>query len=592
MNESDTETKNEGDYIRFLGGFALFGLLSAATAVSGLFFRPVIATVALFFLVPALFFLFRAIANDDRTARITLLLSVAVTVVLLVGTTPFLFSGRDQGSIAEAAVLLSREGGLHFSSTLSDIFFRIYGPGQALHFPGFHYATDGSLVTQFPIGTVSSFGAFVSLFGTYGLIIGSGGFLVFSLFFLFLVVRDLTDRRFAFGAFLVGATSFLPLFVARLPLSENLFLALFLMLSFSISRFLRTPNRRILLTSLFLVALLSIIRIEGVFTFVATLAILVLSAPGRTYFDRERSEFQLSILVLSLLFLAANLAMNLALYRSVIGATLDHITAFSASVRGDAPAAIALWRLFLPYGLFLPFLFGLMGMVFLAVRKRWDALIPAALALPTFLFLVDPNISPDHPWMLRRFLFSLWPTFMIAFPTALFLLVGHVKQRRAASVLTTAVFAMVILSSLPATLTLFSFREYEGLSAQADRLAGKIGERDLLLLDREAVGDPYAIPAAPLRLSDGRSAVYFFNPADYGKIPTDAFDRIYLLAPESNANGLWSGLPAMLVPVDTVRFTFERFRPTSIAEPALPERETVTSESILYRLDPFPSPAI
>jgi len=587
-SDSRTESVSLRGYLRFSAGLALLGLLAVGIALSGVFFRPLILLPAIASLGAVSFFLIRSVMRDSVTTGIVAILSLTISVILLIGTEPFLFSGRDQGAIAEASVLLAEHGGLRSSSVVSDIFHGIYGSGSALHFPGFHYATDGRLVTQFPIGTVAFFAVFVSLFGTDGLIIVNGLLLCSSLFLIFLLARALSDERLALGTFLASSVSFLPLFVSRLPLSENVFLTIFLALSLSTVSFLRKPDRETFLITLLLGAFLSVIRIEGVFAFVATVAIFVLAAPARDFLSRERPELLLRTLVLVSVFLAANLAANLPLYRSILGATWDHMTVHGSGTPGDIPVLFPLWQVFGSYGLLFPFLFGLAGTALLLARRRFVALVPSFLALPAFLFFIDPNITPDHPWMLRRFLFSLWPALVLTVPAALHHLSNRLRGSAIGHLAAIAVFGTVFLGSVPATAGLLSFHEYEGLSGQTAALADLIGGQDLLLIDREATGDPYAIPAAPLRLLHDRHAVYFFNPEDYAKIPQETFDRIYLLAPIRNAETLWQGIPATLVPVESVRFSFDRIRPTPLRDPTLPSRETVASESVLFRLDPLP----
>lgn len=572
-----------------MGGIILLGLFAYALASLGIFSHFVLSLISIPLFLVSFFFLVHFLVYESKWARVAFFVSVAVPVFLLFDSDPFFYSGRDQGAIAEAAILLSQSGDLRTTSLISAIFFEIYGAGKALHFPGFHYTLSGELVTQFPIGTTAFFGTFVTIFGIGGLVIASGFLLCFSLFTLFLLVRALSTEYIALGAFLVGCVSFLPLWAARLPLSENLFLFVFLLLSFMLLQFLEHPNRNRYILILLTGALLSTVRIEGIFSFIAAAALLLFSPAGKAFFSKQRSEFLLSSLVLSILFLAFNLATNLPLFRSIFGATMDHLVS-SPSGGTDQSPAFLLWPLFASYGLLLPFAFGLLGTVLLVIRKTWSALIPAFLALPAFLFFFDPNITPDHPWMLRRFLFSLWPALMITFPIALDHLFGHSRASVPSRTAIGGFFILIFLLSLPATYSLISFREYDGLTEQTARVASKIRPNDLLLLDREGTGDPYAIPAAPLRLDHDRNAVYFFNPADYEKIPEENFGHIYLLAPERNLKILWNDLPADLVPVDSFRFSFDRLHPTPLSDPTFPGRETVTTESILYRLDPLPLP--
>lgn len=589
MNTHERSAENIEPYLLSMAVVAILGLLAAALAVAGVFFHPLVFLIAIPLLGSSAFFLFRFVTRESWVTRIVLLIAIAVPIIILSGTEPFLFSGRDQGAIAEASVLLAEHGSLRTTSVVSDIFAGIYGPGKALNFPGFHYDASGNLVTQFPIGTISFFGLFASLFGMSGLVPVSGFLLSLSLFSLFVLVRSRSDERFALGAFLVGAVSFLPLFATRLTLSENIFLAFFSALSISIFHFLRLPGRRTFLLPLLFAAFLSLLRIEGIFVFVATILVLILSTPGRHYLTRERSEFLLSTLVISLLFLAINLATGLPLYRSILSATLDHVTGQGAGDSESVFVPLALWKLFVSYGLFVPFLMGILGLIFFTIRRRWTLLIPALLALPAFLFFVDPNVTPDHPWMLRRFLFSLWLVLYFAFPVGLSVILERRWDTLAGRFIIAGIFALAILSSLPATSALLSFREYDGLAEETATLAERIGEHDLLLVDRLATGDPYAIPAAPLRLFHDRHAVYFFNPADYAKIPQGTFEHIYLLAPEDHIDSLWHEIPADLSPVSRVTFSYERFRPTPLRDSAFPEREHLRTESVLYRLDSLPA---
>jgi len=53
--------------------------------------------------------------------------------------TPTVFSGRDQGSFSQAAIRLAENRKLEFSDPASREFFKIYGPGKALNYPGFYY---------------------------------------------------------------------------------------------------------------------------------------------------------------------------------------------------------------------------------------------------------------------------------------------------------------------------------------------------------------------------------------------------------------------------------------------------------------------
>lgn len=586
MKQSDRTSR---EYLLAASGAAVFGLFLSLSAIGGFFFRPVVATAAALLGGTSLLLGGKSLLRDTLAAKAVFTLAVAVAVAVLVGTEPFLFSGRDQGSIAEAAIGLAGTGDIRFSYPVTETFFGIYGPGKALNFPGFHYTDDGRLVTQFPLGTVAAYGAAVSVGGAGGLIAINGLLLVTSLFGIFLITRELAGGRLAVLSVVTASVSFLPLWSARLTLSENIFLPVFLITSFALIRFLDRADRVSFAAAFLSSALLAFIRIEGLFAFAATLAVLAFSASGRRFAHGNTIRFRvLPGLVASALAAAAVLS-NAPLYRSVLKALIgDRLSAAGTEIPSPAASAfpvIDLWQIFLGYGLFLPFLLGLAGIAILVFRKDLRALIPAFLALPAFLFLADPNITPDHPWMLRRFLFSLWPTFFIIVPAALRELIPA-PGRRGKGLIAPAIFLSIVLLSVPATSALLRTEEYAGLDGTTDEIAVSVGDDDLLLVDRETVGDPFAIPAGPLRFLYGKNAVYFFNPSDYEKIGKENYAGIYLLAP-ADAVTRWDGTPARPVPVAEIPFSYVRTERLPIGDASLPRAETVSGTATLFRIDPL-----
>lgn len=590
MKHDDRKVGTIASYLPAAAGWVLFGLLGYIAAIAGIFYRPLIAVLAVAILSTSLFFLIRWLTRETAVAGIVFVLSVVLSVTALYGTQPFLYSGRDQGSIAEASVELARTGGLRFSSDVGQTFFDIYGPGKALNFPGFHYTDDGCLLTQFPIGTVSSFAAFVSLLGIGGLTVANALSLTFSMLTLFLLVRTLADERYALFAFLAASVSFLPIWSSRLAFSENVFLPTFLILSLALVSFLKEKDPISFPVALLSGAFLSLVRIEGLFAFAATLGILILSKRGRELAERGRTTFRVLPILFGIVMTLVNLLSNVPLYRSILKALLeDHFLEKAAGSGGTALSeslhtVLPLWRIFSVYGLAIPFALGLAGLLFLLFRRNLIALVPAMLALPTFLFLADPNITPDHPWMLRRFLFSLWPVFFAAFPVALYGMLG--RTGRIGKFAAPAVFVVIVALSIPPTAHLFSRSEYVGLDEGTRRLTETVTDDDLLLIDRDATGDPYAIPAGPLRVLYGKNAAYFFNPADYERIRKDRYGSVYLLTPPENL-GHWLPIGAMMSPVGTVPFSYGRFERPPLEEPRFPDRETVDVESLLFRLDPL-----
>ncbi|MEI6650102.1 MAG: hypothetical protein WCL23_01560 [Candidatus Moraniibacteriota bacterium] len=590
MKHDTSAADNEWRFLYAMAGIVAFGLFSYGATVTGILFLPVALIFALPVFVLTLTFLFRWLLVETVPTRIIVAIAIFLPIVLLPFAEPTIFSGRDQGAIAEAAIELSDNGSLHFGGPAIRTFFSMYGPGKALNFPGFFYTDQGELSTQFPIGSIAFHGAFVSLFGTNGLLVGNGVLLFASLLMVFMIVRFLADEWYATGAFLAAAVSFLPLWFAKSALSENLSLFLFLFLSYSLVRFLRKPDALLFLFSLASAILLSATRMEGLFSLAVTVVLLFLTTPEKTFSSKNPFLFRVLPLLVISVMLFVNVFSAMPAFRSIGKAILQsQIISGSATAATGISATISLWTLFVPYGLFLPFSLGLVGIAILFFRKRFIELVPAALALPAFIFFLYPNITPDHPWMLRRYLFSLWPTLFIAFPVALRSVLTSRKAHAAqmsGKAIPTAIFAVVILWSLPATISTFAFSDDHGLADETASLSEHIGDRDLVLVDRAATGDPYAMPAGPLRFLSHKNAAYFFNPSDYEKIRKDDYDHIFLLAPADSAL-LWEKQNVSLIPVTKTVFSFDRLERLPLRDPRFPTRETVSQEALLFELKPL-----
>ncbi len=568
-------------------GFVVFLWSTYALAAVSVFSHAVVMSLALAASVALAILLFRWLAAESLVARVIFLLTIACSVILLTGTSPSIYSGRDQGSIAEAAIELSKNGRFAFSSSSTETFYTLYGRGKALNFPGFFYGTDGSLRSQFPGSYVAWVGLFHSLFGLSGLVTGNGVLLILSMLTIFAIVRNLADEVTASGAFLVAATSFIPAWFAKFTLTENLGLFLFVSLTLATVLFLRSPRRTFFLTALFSAILLAVTRIEGLPILAISIGLLFASKPAKSFPFSRSIVTKSATLIGTAAILILDFLGNVTRYASIAKALL-RTTSNSAPVSMPGSdlitGAVALWRLFLPYGLLLTILLGLVGIVVLVVKKDRIGIIPTLLALPTFLYLIDPNISSDHPWMLRRLMFSVWPALLVTFSVAsasLFYAKGALGRK-----IVIAIMVLVAIVGAVPTISVLGFSENRKLLEETRRLADGVGPRDLILVDRKATGDPYAIPAGPLRFLFGKNAAYFFNPDDFAKIPKDRYDHIYLLTPVDGFER-WSGLPASFSLISVYSFETERLGPLPLDDPTFPDKTSATTDSLLFSLDPL-----
>jgi hypothetical protein len=572
-------------------GFLIFGWFCYLLSAEGVFFRPFIIMGAVLFAVGIGRALWRWSKLPSKSARIAILLSVSLATIVASMTEPTIFSGRDQGSIATAAMELSRHGSIAFSSKASDAFFSIYGPGQALNFPGFFYTDTGALTTQFPLGYIAWLGGFFSLFGIAGLTIANAVLLALSLLSIFFFIRYFQGDAFAFLGLALAGLSFLPTWFAKFTLSENLALFLFVFLVLNLALFLREGFRIAFMNVILASGLLALTRIEGLIILPIALGLLYRSGSGKALVKENPLRHRTFPLASLAIILIINLSISLPFYRTIAKALYKNIASLGngGGATEHAGNLFALWGAFFSYGLAPIFILGFVGIAFLAREKRWLPLLPAVLALPSFLYFLDPAITLDHPWMLRRFLPTLWPTLLICGVLGL-ALVFHSKEYALKQLplrkkfLLFAVVATLFLSQAPAFSKYLPFAEGRGLPEQVSMVASSIGENDLLLVDRTSTGDPFAMPTGPLASLFGKNAVYFLNASDFAKLPPHAFGHIYLLAPTERKDTWSASLGKELSLVKPILFSGSKLDSLPITETQLPEKIRVTKESALFEI--------
>lgn len=525
-----TDQKSQNFDSRFFTYFAMFwlllGWLGFILALTGIFqvwiFGSYLACGAVFFLY-ALFSkkIFSRLSGELRCIG---LLGLAIVIIFSSFTTPTVFSGRDQGSFSEAAIRLAQNHELEFSTQASEAFFKIYGPGKALNFPGFHYLSDGHLITQFPIPYIAWLGIFYALFGLAGLIIANAVlFYVFLLSFYF-VGKIFLNKNGWIALLLLTVTSFSFSWFLKITLSENMALALVWLGILHLILFLKNKWPLFFLAALFSFGFMAFARIEGVAIFAVFMIVLATNRESRNFLlGRKATNLYLPALFLAAISILA-VSVNFPFFKEVGKALLKNPGLIS---NDDSPLTTV--GIFYAYGL-LPFaLCGLFGIAYFLRKKNYSALIPFSLALPTFIYLLNPHISQDHPWLLRRFVFAVLPA--LIFYSVYFLF--HTLKSKKSFLFPAAIF-FILLLNLPAFIGYFTFSENSDLLAQTEELSRKFSVADLILVDRSASGDGFAMLSGPLDFLYGKNAVYFFNPEDLAKLDTVAFQKTYLIAPDAN----------------------------------------------------------
>lgn len=547
--------KHQSHALRAQNFFTLIGLSSLvfvwfalSLGVSGLFFIPCIGFGFTLMGIFVLFLLIKMLSLLDIPEKVFILLFIAIALVIALPVEPTVFTGRDQGSIATAAIALSKYHSFRFSSPVVQTFFAAYGPGLAYNFPGFFYTEDGSLLTQFPPAYTAWLGSFYALFGLGGLALGNSVLLALSFLSFYFLLRYFLHRFLSFMGTLLFATSFLPTWFAKFTLTENLAIFLFTFLAFSVIHFRNEGKLLHYIAALSAAGMFFFTRIEGIALLPITLVLLAQSRHTRSLWKHYPKKSLVVPIFLFLLTLLVSLPDMIPFYKTIGKALRSFLTSpFSSHpIPSMTSSPYSLLLLLSSYGLSIIFIVGFIGIALLIWKKRYDALIPTIIALPTFLYLFFPNITFDHPWMLRRYLPTLYPTIVFSAMVGITYLFAKKKsfpidsiesprRRFILALILSGLFAFQITAWYQGLL----IRENPELLYETGKIAALFGPRDLVLLDRDASGSGFAMVSGPLAMIYHKQAVYFFNPEDLGKIDRSAYEHTWLVVPV-NKTKQWS----------------------------------------------------
>jgi len=223
-----------------------------------------------------------------------------------------------------------------------------------------------------------------------------------------------------------------------------------------------------------------------------------------------------------------HLTVNFNFYTALIKGLVGSFSSFGAEIKNSAGFLSSFWRLmkiFMAYGLFNYLILGILGIIFLLKHKKFETLLPFLIVLPSFIYLINPSISGDHPWMLRRFIFTVIPVCILY---AVWLADWFFKKRIYFHILFTLLMGTNLLIFIP----YLSFSQNKTLLPQVKAISDNFTASDLVLVDREATGDGWSMMAGPMNFLYGKQAVYFFNPKDLAKINLNKFTGVYFIIPD------------------------------------------------------------
>lgn len=480
----------------------------------------------------------RVALNISREMFIATVASMAIAITFSFISTPTVFSGRDQGAISEAAIRLSQNHSFYFSTPASQEFFKLHEKGRAQNFPGFYYDTDGKLITQFPLVYITWLALFFSFLGTSGFAVANAVLMFFFLMSFYLLLRLFLEYTSALPGIIFVGSSFIFMWFSRFTLSENMALPILWISILSLMLTIQYQRLLFYLTFLSGIILLSFTRIEGI-AFLFFSFVILFSFKETRFYIKERffQRFFLPLFLFIALFLT-NAFIDINFYKEMVKALLPSVKLPQAQYLGNLKNATLpdyyTLKIFALYGLLGFFIVGAISLVIYLWKKEFYKLVPFFLVLPSFIYLFDSNISPDHPWMLRRFMFSLTP--LAIFYSSL--LIGQWLEKKPSEkyafhfkIAACAISMILVIENLPAFSNFFSFVENDGLLKQTEILSERFSDKDLILIDQKATTDGWSMISGPLSSLYGKNAAYFFNTQDLSRLDLSPFENVYLISP-------------------------------------------------------------
>ena len=523
------------------------------------------------FLLGAIFVTKNFVKNRENSKISKELWLVTLGLVVFVATlsfftTPTLFSGRDQGSISQAAIRLAQNHTLTFSTPASAAFFELRGPGRALNFPGFFYTKTGQLITQFPLVYISWLATFFGIFGTVGFVIANAVLSLLFLFSFYFLARLFMSKWGSIVALLFAGTSLSVFWFPKYTLSENLALPLVWLSIFATVSFLKKQNKLNLFLFLAASLLLIFTRIEGIAIFAVCLLIIFWTKENRAYLKSIFHWKFFIFLFFLLLVLIANTYLDLNFYKEIIKAVLPPITPPQASALSSIGnldvSRFYLLKIFYLYGMLSFFIVALIACLAYALQGKILKLVPLFIIAPTLIYFFNSHISGDHPWMLRRFSFSILPAAIFFCALLIEDLHKYLKANTENLIIKTIPWFLAILlvaGNLSAFFHFAFFSENQQLLSQTQQLSEKFAANDLVLIDNQATGDGWSMLADPMDSLFGKNAAYFFDTNDLAKLDLKNFDNVYLIAPANKIDYYTnSAIANQLTPAEQYSLTTSR----------------------------------
>ncbi|MBD3238154.1 MAG: hypothetical protein GF332_00745 [Candidatus Moranbacteria bacterium] len=502
----------------------------------------------------------------SKQGLIMLFLSLGIMIYMAQFFSINYLGGRDPGAMVEAGIELANNNSLLNIHETADAFDNQDSNQLALNYPGFIFTAQGLLKTQFNLGYVVILGFWYDLLGELGLKLANAGGLLLGLFSFYLLGLKLAKNRLAaFMATALLATSFPFIWFSRQNYTEVYafgFLMFFLLNFIQLTRkplAEKTKHGSAVATINFYLATLSLlafvlIRIEGIYLIILTVFVVYLKKmQGQLHLNlnQRKKYFLIAVGSIFLIYSLTISPLYKKLFKDLIGyeASNSQVQQIKEKQAGLLNKTWATQRTLWHYRITPGLLLGLGGVgiimlgfwqknknktgkKFLTWIKNLKLNSSAILFLflsPYLILLFKPLITLDHPWMLRRFMFSLWPLLILGIFPALITLRKKFKLKKQKNLFLGLVFLVLILIQGDLLIRYAIKQENPGIKKQILELGDEFGSDELLLVDKSCGFNDWSLISEPLRYLANKNAVYIFNPQDLSKIKKYQYKKVWLL---------------------------------------------------------------
>ncbi len=495
----------------------------------------------------------------------------SIGILLNSFVTPTIFGGRDEGSLSTSAILISQNHSLEHSDEMTRQFFDIYGPGKALNFPGFFYTQKGFLHSQFLPAYPAWVAVFYSFFGLIGIkFVNLLPFITFIFSFFLVLKRFSTKPIFSFLGVAILITLLPITLFYKFTLTEIFFAALIWFSLHFVLRHLEEKSYWTFAVIFISLAVTPFLRVESIAFGFALLFILILMNFEKMKLPRYRALFIVAgiIAVISFMINSNFFTETLKSFAEFSPIKPTEISSENSSFNllPDDWENFYILKIFFNYNI-LPFIILGFSFIYTLFRKKhWSTLVPFFFLFPALVYLLDANISLDHPWMLRRFVFATIPALLLY---SMLLIEKTALTKR----LPLYIVGILLILNLSQSIPFLGYSQNKNLLSQTENLMQDFSDKDLILVSQKSSGSGWSLISEPAKTVLGKNAVYFFNPNDFEKIDTSEFQNIYLITSDDEKE-LYSDLEKNKIKDYTITNSIITPSREPLAQPSISEIQT------------------